>query len=248
MAQRRRHQNGREFDVSFGFKAVHALISPATASDAIVYGSSSHEVPPVPLRCKTVNDSMGGLTLRYGGPGAQIRVGDVVGMRQGNNVWSIGLVRWFRIPAAGEVFFGVQLLAPQADAVQLRRLEQGQRKGIRDNLVIHDHERGRIEGAPPAELGEDGLGGVEHRVRAEEALAGTGKRGEAAHQGLAARDLRGVAARQGLAVRSRRRRHAARNRVPAVLLFPARRTVADRPAGHALHLLRKLARRTDARP
>ena len=125
MAQRRRHQNGREFEVSFGFKAVHAQISPPTASDAIVYGSSSHEVPPVPLRCKTVNDSMGGLTLRYSGPGAQIRVGDVVGMRQGSNAWSIGLVRWFRIPAAGEVFFGVQLLAPQADAIQLRRLDNG---------------------------------------------------------------------------------------------------------------------------
>lgn len=124
-AQRRRHQNGREFEVSFGFKAVHTQISPPTASDAIVYGSGSHEAPPVPTRCRTVNDSMGGLTLRYSGASVQIRVGDVVGMRQGNDIWSIGLVRWFRIPAAGEVFFGVQLLAPQADAVQLRRLDNG---------------------------------------------------------------------------------------------------------------------------
>jgi len=125
MAQRRRLQNGREFEVSFGLKSVHALISPPSSGDAIVYGSSSHEAPPVPLRCKTVNDSMGGLALRHSGPGVQIRVGDVVGLRQGSNVWSIGLVRWFRIPAAGEVFFGVQLLAPQADAVHLRRLDNG---------------------------------------------------------------------------------------------------------------------------
>ena len=125
MAQRRRHQNGREFEVSFGLKSVHSLISPPTASDAIVYGSGSHDAPPVPLRCNTVNDSMGGLALRHSGQGVQIRVGDVVGMRQGNCTWSIGLVRWFRIPAAGEVYFGVQLLAPQADAVQLRRLDNG---------------------------------------------------------------------------------------------------------------------------
>lgn len=124
MAQRRRLQNGREFEVSFGLKSVHALISPPAASDAIVYGSSP-ESAPVRLRCKTVNDSMGGLSLSYSGPGVQIRVGDVVGLRQGSNAWSIGLVRWFRIPAAGEVFFGVQLLAPQADAVQLRRIDNG---------------------------------------------------------------------------------------------------------------------------
>ncbi len=125
MAQRRRHQNGREFEVSFGLKSVHALISPQAASDAIVYGSGNREAPSVRVNCKTVNDSMGGLALRHSGPGVQIRVGDVVGLRQGNGSWSIGLVRWFRIPAAGEVYFGVQLLAPQADAVQLRRIDNG---------------------------------------------------------------------------------------------------------------------------
>jgi hypothetical protein len=125
MAQRRKHHNEREFEVSFGLKSLHALISPPAASDAIVYGSSNNEAPPVPLRCKTVNDSMGGLALRHTGAGVQIRVGDVVGIRQGDSSWSVGLVRWFRIPAAGEVFFGLQLLAPQADAVQLRRLDNG---------------------------------------------------------------------------------------------------------------------------
>jgi len=127
MAQRRRHlQNGREFEVSFGLKALHYLILPPTHSDAIVYGSGAHEPPPSTQQCLTVNDSMGGLSLRYSGKGGiQIRVGDVVGLRQGNGTWSIGLVRWFRIPAAGELFFGVQLLAPDAEAVHLRRLDNG---------------------------------------------------------------------------------------------------------------------------
>ncbi len=125
MAQRRRHQGGREFEVCIGFKSVHTLIAPQVAKDAIVYGSSTHEAAPVRVRCQTVNDSMGGLSLRHSGPGLQVRVGDVVGLRQGDTPWSIGLVRWFRIPSAGEVYFGVQLLAPQADAVQLRRIDNG---------------------------------------------------------------------------------------------------------------------------
>lgn len=124
MAQRRRHQSGRDFEVCLGFKSVHALISPPASSDAIVYGGG-HDPAPVRLRCKTVNDSMGGLSLRHSGSGMQVRVGDVVGLRQGDAAWSVGLVRWFRIPASGEVFFGVQLLAPQADAVQLRRIDNG---------------------------------------------------------------------------------------------------------------------------
>jgi hypothetical protein len=126
MAQRRSHQHGREFEVSFGLKAVHSLISPPVASDVIHYGGGGGNEPaPIRLNCKTVNDSMGGLSLHYTGNSVQIRVGDVVGLRQGNSSWSVGLVRWFRVPKASELFFGVQLLAPQADAVQLRRGDNG---------------------------------------------------------------------------------------------------------------------------
>jgi hypothetical protein len=125
-SQRRRHQDGREFDVCFGFKAVHQLIAPTEQSDTIHYGLSGNEPAPNIVRCKTVNDSMGGLALSKSGVhGVQIRVGDVVGVRQGNGAWGVGLVRWFRVPGQGEIFFGVQLLAPQALAVQLRRLDNG---------------------------------------------------------------------------------------------------------------------------
>lgn len=125
MAQRRRHQNEREFEVGFGLKTLHHMISPPPASDAPHFSAGGNEAPPARARCRIVDDSMGGLALRLGGPGVQIRVGDVVGLLQGNGAWSIGLVRWFRISPASEVFFGVQLLAPQADAVQLRRLDNG---------------------------------------------------------------------------------------------------------------------------
>jgi cyclic-di-GMP-binding protein len=125
-SQRRRHQDGREFEVCFGLKAVHQLIAPADHSDTIHYGLSNNDPAPSIIRCKTVNDSMGGLSLSKSGVhGLQIRVGDVVGVRQGNGNWNVGLVRWFRVPTQGEISFGVQLLAPKALAIQLRRSDNG---------------------------------------------------------------------------------------------------------------------------
>lgn len=125
MAQRRRHQDEREFEVGFGLKALHHLISPPQTGNAAHFSAGGNEAPPARVRCRIVDDSMGGLALRHSGPGVQIRVGDVVGLLQANGAWSIGLVRWFRISEAGDMFFGVQLLAPQADAVQLRRIDNG---------------------------------------------------------------------------------------------------------------------------
>lgn len=125
-SQRRRHQDGREFEVCFGLKAVHQLIAPASHGDIIHYGLSSNDPAPTIIHCKTVNDSMGGLSLSKSGVhGLQIRVGDVVGVRQGNGNWGVGLVRWFRVPSQGEISFGVQLLAPKALAIQLRRSDNG---------------------------------------------------------------------------------------------------------------------------
>ncbi len=124
--QRRRHQDGKELDVCFGLRALHQLISPAVQSDTIHYGLSSVEPSPVIVPCKVVNDSMGGLSLGKSGVSSlQIRVGEVVGVRQVGGNWSIGLVRWFRVPKQGEISFGLQFLAPRTLAVQLRRLDNG---------------------------------------------------------------------------------------------------------------------------
>lgn len=125
-SQRRRHQDGKEFDVCLGLRALHQLINPAAYSDTIHYGLSINEPAPVIVHCKTLNDSMGGLSLSKSGAGSmQIRVGEAVGVRQGGGNWSIGLVRWFRVPRQGEISFGVQLLAPRSLAIQLRRMDNG---------------------------------------------------------------------------------------------------------------------------
>ena len=135
-SQRRRQTNGREFEVSFGLKSVHQLVAPpASASDTIHYGMANKELPPVIVRCKTENDSMGGLALiKTGNVPVQIRVGDVVAIRQDKSEWGVGLVRWFRVPAQGEMFFGIQLLSPHTLAVMVKRLDNGRQWST---LLLH---------------------------------------------------------------------------------------------------------------
>lgn len=126
-SQRRRHQEGREVEICMGFKAMHRLLSPASKGGTTIhYGIVDNDPAPVVVKCKTVNDSMGGLALSKSQANSmQIRVGEIAGIRQANGSWGLGIVRWFRIPRKGEVSFGVQLLAPQAQAVQLRRKDTG---------------------------------------------------------------------------------------------------------------------------
>lgn len=125
-SQRRRHQQGKEVDVCIGFRAVHRLLSPTGLMETIQYGFVDPDPTPVVLKCRTVNDSMGGLALsRSSGNPMQIRVGDIAGVRQGPAGWGVGIVRWFRVPKKGEVAFGIQLLAPQALAVHIRRKDTG---------------------------------------------------------------------------------------------------------------------------
>ena len=123
-SQRRRHQRGKEFEVGFGLRSVYQLIGPVAGERHLV--SAPGDPPPMVMRCTTVDDSMGGLALRKSGTiSAQVKVGDLVGVHQDNGSWSVGLVRWFRVPKEGELFFGIQLLAPRAHAVHVRRNDTG---------------------------------------------------------------------------------------------------------------------------
>lgn len=123
-SQRRRHQRGKEFEVGFGLRSVYQLIGPVAGERHLV--SAPGDPPPMVMRCTTVDDSMGGLALRKSGIlSAQVKVGDLVGIHQDNGAWSVGLVRWFRVPKEGELFFGIQLLAPSAHSVQVRRNDTG---------------------------------------------------------------------------------------------------------------------------
>lgn len=122
-AQRRRYQRGKELEVCFGLRSVYQLIGPVGGERGLGGGAEPH---PVVMRCEALDDSMGGVALRKSGTiTAQIKVGDLVGIRQDNGNWSVGLVRWFRVPRDDELYFGVQLLAPKAHSVHVRRNDTG---------------------------------------------------------------------------------------------------------------------------
>lgn len=122
-SQRRHHQRGREFQVGFGLRSMYQLINAGGARDTQLPRSQGEDTPPLIMRCLALDDSMGGLALRRsGGAIAQIKVGDLVGIRQDSGFWSLGMVRWFRVPAAEQLHFGIQLLAPKAMAVQIQQL------------------------------------------------------------------------------------------------------------------------------
>ncbi len=123
-SQRWRYQRGKEFEVGFGLRSVYQLIGPVAGERHLV--SAPGDPPPMVMRCTTVDDSMGGLAMRKSGTvSAQVKVGDLVGVHQDNGAWSVGLVRWFRVPKEGELFFGIQLLAPKAHSVHVRRNDTG---------------------------------------------------------------------------------------------------------------------------
>ncbi len=133
-SQRRKQIGEQDFEVGFGFKAAHQLLMPADNKS----NKDSKGTAPVTVHCKTINNSMGGLALAKSGEATiQIRVGDIVVIRQNSAQksaqsstqsrvdWCVGLVRWFRVPKQNEVFFGIQLLAPHALAVQIIRPDSG---------------------------------------------------------------------------------------------------------------------------
>jgi hypothetical protein len=119
-AQRRLSPRGKEFEVCFGLQNLFQSITHLANKNSPL---ANLEPLPPSVTCMAENDSMGGLSLRNNGRGAlQLRVGDVIGLRQANdNTWGVGIVRWLRVPKSNDVHFGVQLLAPAAQAVQVRR-------------------------------------------------------------------------------------------------------------------------------
>jgi hypothetical protein len=126
-SQRRRHQDGREFEVSFGLKSVHQLIAPPSRGDTIHYGLSGNEPAP-DHRALQDRQRQHGRTF----PEPQRRPGHADPRRRRGGrapgrrrLERIGLVRWFRVPGQGEICFGVQLLAPKVLAVQVRRPDNG---------------------------------------------------------------------------------------------------------------------------
>ena len=89
-------------------------------------GTDSGRVPVVPAR--VLDQSLGGYRLSWTQEeGLRARVGELVGVSlvgdEEERDWMVGVIRWLRYGAAGEVDAGIELLARRAQAVGLRSLD-----------------------------------------------------------------------------------------------------------------------------
>ena len=76
--------------------------------------------------CTIINESAGGSGLLWKGDGnsTPFKTGEVIGIQtangMSNNAWGIAVIRWAKNVTSSEVEFGIEMLAPAAEAVLIR--------------------------------------------------------------------------------------------------------------------------------
>jgi len=109
-------------------------VTPASGSPRMVLldeepRPARPEEPEYPVhRCRVGNISPGGycIVCEDAGEGLQLQVGELLGIREpGGGRWEIAVVRWAKCLAPGKVELGAQVIAPHAEPVYARRLEDG---------------------------------------------------------------------------------------------------------------------------
>ncbi|RCX26161.1 hypothetical protein [Thioalbus denitrificans] len=137
--------------------------------------------------CSTLDVSLGGYCLRWEGdrpPGLQ--VGEVVALSRPDNPvlsrrWYVGVVRWLQQSRDGALAVGVELLAPGARPLELRRLRQGENAALLKGLLLPELRNvgqpaslllpgSGYHGGEPIELRREGF---TIRVRLHEGIAGS---------------------------------------------------------------------------
>ena len=100
-----------------------------TASWAQGSGDASRALP---TRARVLDQGLGGYRLQWSAEsGAKARIGELVGLaapdddEAAEREWMVGVIRWLRFAADGEVDAGVELLARQAEPAALRISETG---------------------------------------------------------------------------------------------------------------------------
>lgn len=132
-----------------GISAIHRLLEqapraqPGAAEDAdslAIHDVRAVFAAPVAINATqwTVsNDSAGGIALT-GTPAAplNLRVGDPLALHAAQGTgWSLGVIRWIRMPGARQVELGVERLSPQIEPVWVRSL-RGPRKNPEPALFL----------------------------------------------------------------------------------------------------------------
>ena len=87
-----------------------------------------NEVTPATYICTVINESTGGAGLAWRGDNQQNKfcTGEIVSIKvtndQGASEWELAVIRWVRNSTPEEFEFGIQMLAPTAEAVFVRTL------------------------------------------------------------------------------------------------------------------------------
>lgn len=123
LGNRRPRNESMRYEVIFGLQAIHKRLALPDEDIAV----SPYAVEPEPATCLLVNDSVGGMALsEERSMSFSLRIGELAGVRHDRaEQWSIGIVRWFRSNRTGKSSFGLQLLAPRAASIRLRREDNG---------------------------------------------------------------------------------------------------------------------------
>lgn len=109
--------------------------SEGGGAERAAWAQSHADLGRVPIaRAKVLDQSLGGYRLSWGrDESLRARVGELVGVaiagEEDDRDWMVGVIRWLRFDAQGEVDAGIELLARRAHAVGLRSLDaRGQPK------------------------------------------------------------------------------------------------------------------------
>ncbi|MDD3449423.1 MAG: hypothetical protein PHF72_10395 [Gammaproteobacteria bacterium] len=191
-------------EVVLGLSTTHGLLARQEAQGrAPGAGAAGNPIPPrgdIPVQgggqpppstpgriCTTLDVSLGGYCLRWEGerpPGLQ--VGEVVALSRPDNPvpsrrWYVGVVRWQQQSRDGALAVGVELLAPGARPLELRRLRQGEDAALLKGLLLPELRNvgqpaslllpgSGYHGGEPIELRREGAA---IRVRLRESIAGS---------------------------------------------------------------------------
>lgn len=100
--------------------------NPAEKNLAIKF--PGHEITPATYTCTVINESAGGACLAWKGDNQQkkFRTGEIISIKIANGKdpaeWELAVIRWTRSATSAELEFGIQMLAPTAEAVFVRTL------------------------------------------------------------------------------------------------------------------------------
>ena len=100
------------------------FVRPTSPGQAPAAMQASEQTYPE-FEVRLVNHSPGGYCLAWPAEvPAQLQTGELLGLRDGDNGWSVAVVRWVRQVRGGGTQMGVELIAPQAQPCGLRLLRK----------------------------------------------------------------------------------------------------------------------------